>query len=485
LSSANPQENPAENLEGQPSATGAEIISDSPGLLKPGEEEIPENSACLREVAVEIPAEVVNKEFDSMLLRYTKVARIPGFRKGKVPVSIVRTRFADEIRTEVLESLVPRYFREAVMKEGFKPIAAPHIHSLINEPGQPVQFKAAFEIMPEVPLGNYKDMTLEVPEVKVTDEDVEAELKRLQERYATYDPVEDRPIEEGDFAQISFNAVPAEGSHEAPPQPEGETAGPAPAPPVKVNEVLVEIGAANTMPEFSQNLRGARPGEERTFQVTYPADYHEKQMAGRTFSYTAKVNAIKKKTVPGLTDDFAKELSQDCQTLDELKKRLREGMLADREYQTQQEAREMLLKQLADTHDFPVPETMIQKQIDFRLEQWLRALAAQGVRTEDMKRLDFKRLRASQRPAAAREVKAQLVLEKVAEAENIQATEDEVNRHIHALAKQAKETPEALQHRLEDSGGLERIRRRIRSDKALHFLYDKSTANTRNGAHQE
>jgi trigger factor len=487
LSSENPAENTAENPEGQPAASVAPASAE-------GEEVVDINVGCLREVAVEIPADVVSKEFDSAVQRYAKVARVPGFRKGKVPASIVRNRFAEEIRSDVLESLVPRYFHDAVIKEGYRPISEPQVHSLVTDPGKPVSFKAAFEIMPDIQLGSYHDIKVDLPEVKVTDEDVAGELKKLQERQASFDPIEeDRPLQEGDFAQIAFQAVgketaPEAAKEEKPDNAEAIAAATENAPtnePVKMDEVFVEIGGANTLPEFSQNLRGAKPGEERIFDVTYPADYGDNRLAGKTLSYTVKVNALKKKITPELTDDFAKELSPDLQTLDDLKKRMREGIFAERQHHVMHDAREGLLNQLTSSHDFPVPETMIQRQIDFRLEQWLRSLAAQGMRTEDMKRMDFKRLRASQRESAIKEVKAELLLQKIAEAENLQATDEEVSGEVRRLAQQAKEPPEALQQRLAEKGGIDRIRLRIRSDKALHFLLNQSGSNARNGIAQE
>lgn len=495
MNSANPEEKATETPDTQPvTASAAEPLSSGSPQPAEDEEVVDINLGCLREIDVEIPADVVSKETESTVQRYTRIARVPGFRKGKVPASIVRSRFAEEIKSDVLESLVPEYFRQAVVKEGFKPISQPQVHSLTTEAGKPVRFKAAFEILPDIQLGNYQQIKVEVPEVKVTDEDVEVELKRLQERQASYDPVdEDRPLQDGDFAQISFQAVSKETAEPAPVGEKPESAGSTkpsettqnPNQPVQVDEVLVEIGGSNTLPEFSQNLRGAKAGEERTFEVTYPAEYPEKSLAGKTLSYTAKVNAIKKKTTPGLTDDFAKELSQDFQTLDDLKQRLRDGILSERRHEVMNDAREKLLNQLSETHEFPVPETLIRRQVDFRLESWLRSLAAQGMRTEDMKRMDFKRLRASQREAATKEVKANLLLEKIAEAENIQATDDEVNHEIRAIAQQSKQTPEAVQQRLAQEGAIDRIRNRIRSDKALRFLFNQSTGNTQSGTVQE
>jgi trigger factor len=330
-------------------------------------------------------------------------------------------------------------------------------------------------------LSNYHEIKVEVPEIQVTDEDVDAELKHLQERQASFDPVdEDRPLRDGDFAQVSFEAIPKEATPEtASGAEESGVAKPIASQPVKMDEVFVEIGGANTQAEFSENLRGAKPGDERIFDVTYPPDHYDRRLAGKTLSYTSKVGAIKKKIIPELTDDFAKELSPDFQTVEDLRKRLHEGILAERQHRNLTEAREKLLHQLAETHDFPVPESMIQKQIDFRLEQWLRSLAAQGMRTEDMKRMDFRSIRSSQREAAAKEVKSHLLLEKIADAENIQATDGEVNQEIHALSQQAKQTPANVQQRLGEAG-MERIRRRIRSDKVLQFLYDRSTSQTQN-----
>ena len=491
MSSIEPEEKKAAAGQPEPAAIPTpETASADPATPTDDEEVVDINLGCLREVEVEIPAEVVSKEWDSMVQRYTKLARVPGFRKGKVPASIVRNRFAEDIRTDVLEALLPEYFRQAVVKQGFRPISKPQVHSLETEDGKPIRFKAAFEILPDIELGNYQGIKVDVPEVKVTDEDVDAELKRLQERQSSFDPVnDDRPLQDGDFAQISFQALakdqPVEASAEQAQESNDKEATPKATQPVQMDEVLVEIGGQNTIPEFSANLRGAKAGEERTFDVTYPAEYYESRLAGKTFSYTAKVNALKKKTTPELTDEFAKELSQDFQSLDDLKKRLREGIQAERQHKAMHETNERLLNQLTEIHNFPVPETLIRRQIDFRLEQWLRSLAAQGMRTEDMKRMDFKRLRASQREAAIREVKANLLLEKIAEVEHLQASDEEVQQEVHSLAQQTKQTPEAVEQKLVQEGGLDRIRNRIRADKALHFLYNQSTVNAQNGIAQE
>lgn len=483
--SENPEENTGETSQAQPlPATGAD-----PAQPQEDEEVIDINLGCVRMVDVEIPADVVSKQWDSTVQRYTKIARVPGFRKGKVPASIIRNRFGEEIKGDVLESLMPEYFRQAVVKEGFQPISEPQIRGLEMEAGNPIRFKAAFEVMPEIELGDYHSIKVDRPEITVTDQDVDEAIKRIQEQQSSYDPVdEDRQLKDGDFAQISFQAV---SKQPAPETKAGETseakageesdAKAKTNQPVQMDEVLVEIGGTNTLPEFSEHLRGAKAGEERTFEVTYPADYYENRLAGQTFSYTAKVNALKKKTTPELNDAFVQELSPDLKTLDDLRNRIREGIQAERGHAALHEANEKLLHQLTEIHNFPVPETLIQRQIDFRLEQWLRSLAAQGMRTEEMKRFDFKRLRSTQRDAATKEVKANLLLQKIADAENIEASDEEVDKEVESLAAQTKQPLETVKQRLEEQGGLNRIRNRLRADKALRLLYDQSTANTQNG----
>ena len=476
------EKNTTEQPEGPAEQT--ESPSAAPEIAEPPAGPDGMDEACKREISVEIPAEVVSKEQATVVKAYSKQARVPGFRKGKVPPSMVRNRFSGEINNEVLESLVPRYFREAVIKGGFRPVSQPFVYALETEPGQPVRFKAVFEVLPEFELGPYRDIKVEKPDIKIADEEVEAELKRLQERQASFDPVdEERGANDGEFAQVSFSAAPQDAAAagknvepEAKPeadQEQGETVKPA-AQPVQMNEVLVEIGGANTLPEFSENLRGIKPGEERSFQVSYPGDFHDQRLAGKTFSYDVKVNAVKKKTLPEINDDFARELNQELQTLDALKERMRENMEVQKRHQAEHEAKEQLIEKILEKYDFTVPRALVERQIDLRLERGLRALAAQGMRTEDMRRMDFSRLRAGQRDAAVKEVKSGLLLGKIADAENIRVSDEELEREISTLAQQMNQTSEQVRTKLAEEGALERIRGRMRSEKALDFLYSKA-----------
>jgi trigger factor len=444
----------------------------------------PMDPACKREISVEIPADVVAKHQETLVQQYSKQARIPGFRKGKVPASMVRNRFSSEITSDVVEHLVPQYFREAVVKGGFRPVSQPHIYGLEFTPGEPIKFKAAFEVLPEFELGDYKAIKVERPDVTITDEQIDHEIKLLQEKQASFDPVdEERGAQNGEFVQVSFEARPknlADDEAEAESAEEKDAAAESPnqkaadAQPVQMEEVLVEIGGANTIPEFTKNLAGAKAGDERSFEVSYPEDFYDKRLAGMVFDYKVKVNAIKKKTLPELNDEFAKELSPDFQSLGDLKQRFRENMEAELKHKTEHEAKDKLIEELLAKHDFPVPRSMVEHQIDLRLERGLRALAAQGMKTEDMRRMDFGRLRAGQEEFATKEVKSSVLLAKIAIKENIQVSDEELNNEIEAMAAQMQQPVEEVRKRLTEDNAVERLRDRMRSEKALNLLYSNS-----------
>jgi len=237
--------------------------------------------------------------------------------------------------------------------------------------------------------------------------------------------------------------------------------------------VLIEIGGKNTVPEFTENLRGANAGDEKSFEVSYPEDSNDKRLAGKTFVYTVKIQAIKQKSLPELNDEFAKELGE-FTSVDQVRKQIRDNMEAERKHTAEREAKDKLVAELVKRNDFEVPESLIDRQIDLRLERGLRALAAQGMKMEDMKKMDLPRLRAGQRDQAVQDVKSSLLLERIAELEKIDAGEDEVNHELEALAQQSKQTSEAVRARLTQDGGLDRIRNRIRSEKTLDFLYHQS-----------
>jgi trigger factor len=423
-----------------------------------------------REISVEVPADEVTRETEAIIVKYQKVARLPGFRKGHVPASMIRHRFAEDLKSDVVEALVPRYFRKEAEKLGMIPVSQPRVTELHIHDGEPLTFKASFEVMPEIRVEGYKELRAEHPEITVTDEDVEQALASVREQHATFTSVEGRPLADGDFAQASFDGQPKDGAKDAAKHGKAGDANP-----VHMDEVLIEIGGQNTVPEFTENLRGVSAGEERSFEVAYAADAPDNRLAGKTFVYTVKVQAIKRKDMPELNDDFAKELGE-FTTLDQVRKQIRENMIAEKRHAAEHEAKEKLTAELVRRNDFEVPESLVERQIDLRLERGLRALAAQGMKMEDMKKMDLPRLRVGQREQALQDVKSSLLLDRVAELEKIEVDEEELNREIASLAKQSKQTPEAVRARLTQDGGLDRIRNRIRSEKTLNFLYHQSAS---------
>lgn len=436
---------------------------------------------CEREISVEIPAETVSHELESFVARYQKMARVPGFRRGKTPASLVRRRFADELKQEVVESLVPKYFREEVQKLGFTPISQPRISDFHFEDGDPLRFKAVFEVMPNIDVAPYSDLKAEKGDVSVNEDEVERELEALRENQATYNPVEEeRGLQDGDFAQASFTGTPIEKRESGLVDPSGNpiTSGQQPikstsSQPVHMDDVLVDIGGANTVREFTENLRGAKSGEERTFIITYPEDAQDKRLAGKTLEYKVQIKGIKKKQIPELNDDFAKELGQ-FTSLADLRTKIREQLEAQKRHEIEHTAKDKLVHELVSRNHFPVPETLIDQQVTSRLERGFRALAAQGMRPEDMRKMDFGRLRQAQREAAVREVKASLILEKIADKENIQASDAELDLEVERFAQQSRQPVEAVRKKLTDEGTLERMRERIRNEKTLDFLYQRS-----------
>jgi len=415
------------------------------------------SSSTRREIEVEIPVEAVNRETDSLIQKYQKLARIPGFRRGHVPASVIRQRFSEDLKSDVVEALVPRYFRKAADKQGLIPVSQPQVTDLHLKENEPLRFIASFEVMPEIKVEGYKELRAEKPEIVVTDEEVEQSLTNVREQHATYSAVEGRALADGDYAQVSLDGQPKDGDGK----------------PVHMDEIMVEIAGKDTMPEFTENLRGASAGDERVFDVVYAQDAAEQRLAGKTFTYTVKVHSIKQKSLPELDDQFATQLGE-FKSLDEVRQRLREGMAAERKHAAEHGAKDKLVAELVKRSEFEVPEALVERQIDVRLERGLRALAAQGMKAEDIKKMDLNRLRVGQREQALQEVKASLLLDKIAEEEKIEVSDEEINGEINSLAQQSKQTPEAIRARLTRDGALDRIRNRIRSEKTLDFLYRQS-----------
>jgi trigger factor len=427
------------------------------------------NPELMREIAVEAPAEEVSKAFRSVVKRYQKLARIPGFRAGKVPESLVRSKFAKEVRQEVMEALVSEKFRGAIEEQKLRPVSEPQLMDLMLMDGQPLRFKAAFEVLPEFDVTGYDTVRVEKPAVELTDDEFEGELTHLLESHATVEPVEeDRPLADGDWAEIQFR-----GEIKPLAQTVTEDGVTAPATePIVGEDILIEIGGKNTLSAFNEALRGAKVGQELTFEVVYPTDFGQQQLAGQTVGYDVTVKAIKRKTYPERDEELAKLLGNYA-SWDDFEKQLRFRTESRKRESVETGARNKMLDEVISRYHFPVPESFVQQQVDARLERGLRALAQQGMTSEAMRNLDFARLRAAQRDEAEREVRASLVLDKIAEAEGVTVADTELDNELLMLSIQSREPLETLRERLKQDGGLDRIRQQMRREKTGTVLYEK------------
>lgn len=417
-----------------------------------------DTNTCQRELEIEIPAEVVEKETQRVTREFTRLARIPGFRPGKAPAELVRRRFWDDIKSEVLHSLIPSSLQNAFREGNLNPVGNPSIAELQFEPAKPLRFKASFEVLPEFTLGEFKGLSVEAAKVEVTDQDVERELERLREQAATYVPVEDRPAEDGDTVVASLVGVVTNAKEKREP--------------LVLDEVEVHLGEEGTMEAFSQGLQGVRAEEERQFDAPYPDGYPDARLAGQTVAFTARVKAVRRKQLPALDDEFAQQVGN-YKTVQELTQKLRQDMQQAAARQEKELTQQRLLDELLSRHEFPLPEALVQHQIDMRLERRVRALVAQGIDPQQVQ-VDWAKVRRDQREGAIRDLKLGLLLERIAKVENLQSTEEEVASEIERLAQSSNQTPEAVRARLTKEQGLDRIESAIRSEKVIEFLHSQA-----------
>jgi trigger factor len=428
------------------------------------------NPELTRSIEVEAPAAEVSKAFKQVIKRYTKVARIPGFRAGKVPEALIKSRFAKEVRQEVLESLVSEKFRHALLEQKVQPVSQPQVSEMQLFDGQPLKFKATFETLPEFSIDGYDAIKVERPDASLSEDEFQSELANVLDHHAVVEPVEeDRAISDGDWAEIGFKGQVQElaqtvGEDGVESKSEGKE--------ITGEDVLIEIGGKNTLQAFNEALRGARVGQELAFEATYPPEFGDARLAGRTVSYDVTVKSIKKKTFPERDEEFAKQLGPYTDWND-FETQLRERASSRKKNALESQARDKMVEELIAKYSFPVPETFVQQQIDARLERGLRALAQQGMSSDAMRQLDFGRLREAQRDQAINEVKASLILDKVAEHEHVTVSDEDMERELLMLSIQSREPLDALRKRLTEDGSLDRIREQMRREKTGAVLFDR------------
>lgn len=420
-------------------------------------------ATCRREIELEIPAENVQKAAEKVARDIARIARIPGFRPGKAPITLVRRRFAGDIEGEVVQALVPEYLEKALDEKKLVPVARPEVDKVEFKEGEPLKFRAIFEVLPEFELGDYKNLQVQVDEVEAGDAQVDKALEEMRERAATFVPVEGRAAKDGDSVLIKLTGTPVGGGD-----------------PVQAENVMVPLAAEETLASFTENLRGANVGETKRFEATYPEDYPDEKLKGKKYDFAAEVQGIKEKKLPELNDEFAKDAAGEqggVTTLDELRKKIRENLEAAKDQRQKAQAHDKILEQLIKQHDFPVPETLIEGQMDTRLERVVRSLAAQGVDPRAVN-VDWNSLRRQQRDRSVADVKAELLLDRIATAEKIDATDEDVEKEIAHMAEHSGESATALRARLTKQGALDRIKSKLRSEKTVDWLYSNARIET-------
>jgi trigger factor len=408
-----------------------------------------------KQLLVEIPSTVVDAEIDRVAKHYGRAARLPGFRPGKVPAKVVRTRFRDQILHDVAHDLIPRAVDNALRERGVEPVDTPDIKNVVVEEGQPLKFTADFETVPAFDPGDYGSLRLTRPAVTVEDSAVQETLERLRQRAARFEPVEGRAVEAGNTVIVDLVR---EAANETPDRHEN---------------ISIEMGASANPPGFDDQVIGMAAGDTKQFVVDYPEDYTVKEMAGTSVTYTVTAKAIKTRVVPVLDDEFARDLGE-FETLDALTARVREDLVRDAERNAERELRTDLLRQLGQRVTFEIPEALLDREISRRTEEFVRRLYEQGVDPRQAN-IDWQSFRDHQRDPAREAVAAAIVLDEVARREQIGVEPAELDAEIERYAGATGRTAEQVRAGLEKDGGISRLYMGLRREKAVDLVRSRAT----------
>jgi trigger factor len=413
-----------------------------------------------KSLSVEIPAGIVDEELDRITRSYARSLKLPGFRPGKVPAKVVRQRFLPQILQDAAEALIPRAVDEVLRERGVEPVDTPNVKDVSIDAGQPLTFTAQIETAPPVDPGALDTITLRKPPVSVADGEIDQTIERLRNGHARFEPVEGRGVAHGEtlVADLTRQRIVAEG--EEVPAPEA------------MQGISIEVGADGNPPGFDEQVLGLAPGETKTFRVTFPADYPVESMAGAEIEYTVAVTGVKQKVLPTADDDFAKDLGYG--SADELRGAIRERLVREAERNQDREVRQDLLKQLAARVNAEAPESLVSREIERRLEEFVHQLAHQGVDPRQVN-LDWDQLREGQRPAAVETVKCALMLDALARREHITVSEEEVAAEIARFATQGGQPVATVRKQLEKDRAIGRIYTGLRREKSIDYALAHAT----------
>ncbi|MEE9217555.1 MAG: trigger factor [Acidobacteriota bacterium] len=414
--------------------------------------EVSQLNSCRRELRIEVPAQVVTQEIDRTIRRVARSVRLPGFRKGKAPLPMVRSRYRKAIEEEALEQLLQHSTRNAIEQEGLRPLQAPRVSGLDYKPGEPLSFRAVFEVRPEVEPKKYEKLGVKMTREPVMDEQVDERLEALRQAAARLVPVEDRSARHGDILLVDMRWW------------RGNRRGK----PTERDGAHIELGSQDQHPEFNKALEGAEPGQTLDLEIDYPEDYRAGELAGAHISYRLKVRALKQRQVPALDDALARQLG-DYADLAALRAEVHRRLEVEASNRARQEAVGKLIDRLLEANPIEVPEVMVEAQIDDQFEEVAHSLAAQGVRPEQIK-IDWAAERQRLQDSARRSVAARLLLDAIAEHKQIAVPAEELERKLEQEAKRLRLTPASLRARLENSGGISALEHQMRRERVLDFL---------------
>ncbi|HEY3129099.1 MAG TPA: trigger factor [Acidobacteriota bacterium] len=426
--------------------------------------ELEDLSAVRKRLKIQIPQAETQKAYEEISRKIAKLARIPGFRPGKAPMGLIRSRFKNEIKDELIQDLLPKSYDEAVKSRELKPLALPQIEKLSFEVGQPLLYEAVFEVAPDFEARDYKGLNLEKKVTPVTDADIDKVIDQLRENAARFIPIADRAAASGDQLSVDIEGTPVN----------RDTTEPAAHEPVKEEGVTLTLGGENTLPEFTDSLVGCAVGETREFLVRYPEDFGRKEFAGKSIQYRVTVRGIKEKKVPPLDDEFAKELGQEYETIDQLQKQVRVDLEHRREHETDNSLREQVVTQLLERNRFDVPDVLVEDRIQQKLQHFGYDLARQGI---DVSRsgINWQKVREGLRESSDREVRAALILDRIAKAEGQEPSDDEVDEELERIAKAQGQPVEKVALHYEKENRMDELRDQLRSRKAMKFVLSQAS----------
>ncbi len=411
-----------------------------------------------KSLTVEIPSDIVDAEIDRISRDYTKSAKLPGFRPGKVPEKLVRQRYRDQIHQDVMRELIPRAIDEALTERGVEPVDTPNVSEVKLEQGQPLTFTAAFDTVPPVDPGDLSTLSVKKIAVAVDEPAVDAALERLRDRAAKFVPVEGRSVQHGDTVGLDLERREGTGG-----DPKSD----------KHENVSIEIGSPINPPGFDDQTTGMNVGETKTFTVHFPEDYSVAEMRNTDLTYTVTVREIRQRIVPALDDEFAKDLG-DFETLDALRARVRQDLEAEARAAARRDQRGELMKQLAQRVPFELPDVLVDREMDRRLEEFARQLIGQGIDPRQAN-IDWQQFRQAQRDQAKNSVAGAIVLDEIAKRENLVVGDAEVEHEVGHFAEQSGRTPAAVRASLEKEGGLARLTVGLRREKAIEYALGQAT----------